>query len=256
MALARLDKHQDALDEFELLLKTEPNNGVVLRNRGLSHLALGHYELAAADCQRAAELDPADITAVALLARTCAAQGRLDDASVFSQKLMAATPANVVFEYRNAIVLMLLGPTRARLDARKQVVPKLLARSEPNLAYVGSQLAMLAPIDPKLAAAALARMEEVDNPPGKIPILGPTIAALQIRLGQLDAAATRLETFDFAKAEGVQLAMYQLCQAELFAARGDRDAAAKYLQACSPWFQENCPGALTRVIRKLWQTIG
>ena len=241
LALQILGENTAAIEDFDIVLQREPKNDLVLWKRGLSHLTLGHYEQAAADYRLAAELDPADRSAVELLMRIHVAQGRFDEALSDCRKLLA-TPQRADYLQAHAVLLFLSGSSEeAAATARRESVPSALKNQLTTLQIVAGSLTLLPPADPELATEALATMQTLADAPSKNLLASLIAVALHLKIGQIEAAQTRLDAIDPKQAQGPVLAFRQLCQAEFAAAGNDPAAARKSLQECSAWFEEFCP---------------
>ena len=92
MCLQRLDRHAEALDHVEILLKKHPSLGFAHANKGNALISLGLLGRAKQSHLRALELEPGNFVAMAALASIATHRGEYGDARRWAEQTLAASP--------------------------------------------------------------------------------------------------------------------------------------------------------------------
>jgi tetratricopeptide (TPR) repeat protein len=92
MCLQRLDRHAEALDHVEILLKKHPDLGFAHANKGNALISLGLLARAKQSHLRALELEPGNFVAMAALASIATHRGEHGEARRWAEQALAASP--------------------------------------------------------------------------------------------------------------------------------------------------------------------
>ena len=92
MCLQRLDRHAEALDHVEILLKKHPGLGFAHANKGNALISLGLLGRAKQSHLRALELEPGNFVAMAALASIATHRGEHDEARRWAEQALGASP--------------------------------------------------------------------------------------------------------------------------------------------------------------------
>ena len=92
MCLQRLDRHAEALDHLEILLKKHPDLGFAHANKGNALISLGLLGRAKQSHLRALELEPGNFVAMAALGSIATHRGEHDEARRWAEQTLAASP--------------------------------------------------------------------------------------------------------------------------------------------------------------------
>jgi tetratricopeptide (TPR) repeat protein len=92
MCLQRLDRHQEALDHLDTLLKKHPSLSFAHANKGNALISLGMLGRAQQSHQRALELEPGNFVAMAALGSIATHRGDHVEARRWAERTLAACP--------------------------------------------------------------------------------------------------------------------------------------------------------------------
>jgi tetratricopeptide (TPR) repeat protein len=92
MCLQRLDRHAEALDHLDILLKKNPALGFAHANKGNALISLGLLGRAKLSHLRALELEPGNFVAMAALGSIATHRGEHDEARRWAELALAAAP--------------------------------------------------------------------------------------------------------------------------------------------------------------------
>jgi tetratricopeptide (TPR) repeat protein len=92
LCLLRLERPRQALEHFEILLKSHPALPYVHTSRGNALLALGEITAAEASFTRAIEIDPGQSIAYAGLAHVASSRGAYEQAREWAERALAGVP--------------------------------------------------------------------------------------------------------------------------------------------------------------------
>src|SRR3984957_5803279 len=92
LCLQRLDRHAEALDHVEILLKKHPSLGFAHANKGNALISLGLLGRAKQSHLRALEWEPGNFVAMAALASIATHRGEYGDARRWAEQTLAASP--------------------------------------------------------------------------------------------------------------------------------------------------------------------
>src|ERR1700722_12376191 len=92
MCLQRLDRHAEALDHLEILLKKHPDLGFAHANKGNALISLGLLARAKQSHLSALELEPGNFVAMAALGSIATHRGEHDEARQWAEQALVASP--------------------------------------------------------------------------------------------------------------------------------------------------------------------
>lgn len=92
MCLQRLDRHAEALDHLDILLKKHPGLGFAHTNKGNALISLGLLGRAKQSHLRALELEPGNFVAMSALGSIATHRGEHDEARRWAELALAASP--------------------------------------------------------------------------------------------------------------------------------------------------------------------
>jgi tetratricopeptide (TPR) repeat protein len=92
MCLQRLDRHQEALDHVDILLKKHPGLGFAHANKGNALISLGLLGRAKQSHLRALELEPGNFVAMAALASIATHRGEHGEARRWAERALTVSP--------------------------------------------------------------------------------------------------------------------------------------------------------------------
>jgi tetratricopeptide (TPR) repeat protein len=93
-AFSKIGRHDELIEDMDVLLALNPTYAWALRTRGYGYQARQQYEAALLDFNRAIELDPNDAWTHALIGYACTSLGRFDQALASLDRAIELDPSN------------------------------------------------------------------------------------------------------------------------------------------------------------------
>jgi tetratricopeptide (TPR) repeat protein len=151
LCLLRLDRPEDALSEFEVLIRVNPALAFFHSSKGAALFAIGRIEEAELSFRHSLQQDPSQGVALAGLARIAASRGSYAEARTLAERALVSIPGNP-----DAILSLAAAELGLRSIAQAESLTRALL-AEPNIA----------PSDRAYAHGLLGDILYAENRPGE-----------------------------------------------------------------------------------------